>query len=91
MRVKVILMDAIALDVVLRCAKCQARVTVKPADWKDGDLDACPSCGAPWAHHDGTEIAKRALSALHDLVRSDAAQLPFEVQFGASRVIRDAA
>lgn len=91
MKVEMILMDAFALDVVLRCAECRSRVFVKPADWKDGDLDACPTCGARWADHDNTEIARRALSALHDLVRADAAQLPFEMQFGASRVIRDAA
>jgi DNA-directed RNA polymerase subunit RPC12/RpoP len=91
MKVQMILMDAGALEVVLRCAKCQARVTVKPPDWKDGDLYACPNCGAPWAHHDRTAIATRALSALHDLVRADAAQLPFEVQFGACQVVREAA
>lgn len=42
MKVKMILMDAGALEVLLRCATCRARVTMKPADWKEDDLDACP-------------------------------------------------
>jgi len=91
MKVGMILMDAIALDVVLRCARCRARVTVQPVDWTPADLDACPTCGARWADDESAEVAWRALIALRNLVRADAAQLPFEVQFGAARVIRDAA
>jgi hypothetical protein len=91
MKIEMVVFDAGALEIVFRCVKCQARVTMKPADWKD-DLDACSGCGAPWAQQGDAAIANRALSSLRDLVRAaDARQLPFEVLFAASRIIRNAA
>ena len=94
MKVETILSDATALEVVLRCAMCHERATFTPAEWLEGNLDRCPHCGDVWAERERIDIARRALRSLHDLVRTFGASdapVPFTAQFGATRIIRNAA
>lgn len=82
------LMDAGALEVVLRCAKCEGTTEFRLRDWADRLVDACPRCGERWADSPQVPEIQRALSDMYEVVRwcergDDSA--PFTIRFGATR------
>jgi hypothetical protein len=95
MKFEMMLMDALALELVIRCVKCQKAVRVNVGNWTDETLDRCSYCGDEWAEHQSIDTVRRTLVNLRDLLRMfgspGTTSLPIHVQFGGSRKIREAA
>jgi hypothetical protein len=92
MKVQTMLMDAGALEVVVRCTKCQQTTRFTALEWTDNLLDGCGHCGAKWVDAQDVADVRDALRHLQALIRlTEPGHLPFVLQFGGVKVIRDAA
>ncbi len=93
--VRMIVMDAGALEIVLRCGKCHKPTSSKVREWTDTAMEQCPHCGDRWTEREHVAEIRDALAALKALVQwydvADEPTVPFTVLFGASQRIGKAA
>jgi predicted nucleic acid-binding Zn-ribbon protein len=95
MKVHMTVMDASALEIVVRCTKCQQSTRFKAEDWNDELLAGCVHCGERWSDAQGAQAVREALRQLQAIIREygepQSQTQSFTLRFGTTRVVRNAA